>query len=151
MGFLILSCRGARMVCILSLAVRSKTRHCLFGRKVLMDEKSGQIFLRSILNPAHHFVRLCLDILAARMAFVRKRCGGKFGWSVLVNSLPKLIFGTSRYVNYSRVPSQITCCAHRSTSRYSTLGIPYRHNAVPPLTTTTTRDSLISIKRHTIK
>jgi len=31
------------------------------------------------------------------MAFVRKRCGGKFGWSVLVDSSPKLIFGTLRY------------------------------------------------------
>jgi hypothetical protein len=31
------------------------------------------------------------------MAFVRKRCAGKFGWSVLVNSSPKLIFGTLRY------------------------------------------------------
>jgi hypothetical protein len=31
------------------------------------------------------------------MAFVRKRCCGKFGWSVLVDSSPKLIFGTLRY------------------------------------------------------
>ena len=31
------------------------------------------------------------------MAFVRKPCGGKFGWSVLADSLPKLIFGTLRY------------------------------------------------------
>ena len=31
------------------------------------------------------------------MAFVRKRCGGKFGRSVLVDSSPKLIFGTLRY------------------------------------------------------
>jgi len=44
------------------------------------------------------------------MAFVRKCCGGKFGWSVLVDSSPKLIFGTSRYVKYSRIPSQLTCC-----------------------------------------
>ena len=46
------------------------------------------------------------------MAFVRKRCGGKFGRSVLVDSLPKLIFGTSRYVKvlYCRVPSQLICC-----------------------------------------
>ena len=63
MGFLTLSCRGAHLVCVLSLAVRSKTWHCLFGRKVLMDKKSGQIFLRSIFNPAHHFVRLCLTFL----------------------------------------------------------------------------------------
>jgi hypothetical protein len=97
------------------------------------------------------FFCLCLDILAVRMAFVRKRCGGKFGWSVLVDSLPKLIFGTSMYVKYSRVPSQVTCCEPRSTSRYSTLENSYRHNAVPPPTTTTTRDSLISIKQHTIK
>jgi len=69
-----------------------------------------KIFLRSIFNPTHHFVNLCLDILAVRMVFVRKRCGGKFGWSVLVDSSPKLIFGTSRYVKYSRVPSQLTCC-----------------------------------------
>jgi hypothetical protein len=59
-----------------------------------MDEKSAQNVVRSIFNPTHHFVNLCLDILAVRMAFVRKRCGGKFGWSVLVDSLPKLIFGT---------------------------------------------------------
>ncbi len=31
--------------------------------------------------------------------------------------LPLLIFGTSMYVKYSRVPSQLTCCAPRSTSR----------------------------------
>jgi hypothetical protein len=65
---------------------------------VLTDEKSGQKILRSIFNPTHHFVLLCLDFLAVRMAFVRKRCGGKFGQSVLVDSSPKLIFGTSRYV-----------------------------------------------------
>jgi hypothetical protein len=64
---------------------------------VLTDEISGQIFLRSIFNPTHHFVLLCLDFLAVIMAFVRKRCGGKFGWSVLVDSLPKLIFSTLRY------------------------------------------------------
>ena len=52
----------------------------------MTDKKSGQNFLRSIFNPAHHFCRLCLDLLAVRMAFVRKCCGGKFGWSVLVNS-----------------------------------------------------------------
>jgi hypothetical protein len=69
----------------------------------LTDEKSCQQFLRFIFNPTHHFVNLCLDILAAvRMAFVRKRCGGKFfGWSVLVDSSLKLIFGTWRYVKYS--------------------------------------------------
>ena len=76
---------------------------------MLTDEKSGQIVLRSIFNPTHHFVLLCLDFLAVRMAFVQKRCGGKFGWSVLVDSSPKLIFDTSRYVkvSYSRVPSQL--------------------------------------------
>ena len=95
----------------------SKMSHWLFGGKVLMDKNSGQFFVRSIFNPTNHFVCLCLDILAVRMAFVRKGCGGKFGWSVLVDSLPKLIFGTSRYVKYSRVPSQLTCCARRSTSR----------------------------------
>jgi hypothetical protein len=62
---------------------------------VLTDEKSGQNVLRSIFNPTHHFVNLCLDILAVRMAFVRKRCGGKFGWPVLVDSSPTLI--TLRY------------------------------------------------------
>ncbi len=62
-----------------------------------MDEKSGRKFLRYIFNPTHHFVLLCLDFLAVRMAFVRKRCGGKFCWSVLVVSLPKLIFGALRY------------------------------------------------------
>ena len=79
---------------------------------MLTDEKSGQNFLRSIFNPTHHFVLLCLDFLAVRMAFVQKRCGGKFGWSVLVDSSPKLIFDTSRYVkvSYSRVPSQLTSC-----------------------------------------
>jgi hypothetical protein len=116
----------------------------------LTDEKSGQKNLRSIFNSAHHFVCLCLDILAVRMAFVKKCCGGKICWLVLVDSLPKLIFSTSRYVKYSRVPSQLTCCACRSTSRYSTLGIPYHHNAIPPPMTTTTRDRLISIKGHTI-
>jgi len=65
---------------------------------VLTDEKSVQNFLRSISNPTHHSVLLCLDFLAVRMAFVRKHCGGKFGRSVLVDSSPKLIFGTSRYV-----------------------------------------------------
>jgi hypothetical protein len=63
-----------------------------------MDGKSGQKNLRSIFNPTHHFVLLCLDFLAVRMAFVRKRCGGKYSQSVLVDSSPKLIFGTSRYV-----------------------------------------------------
>ncbi len=61
---------------------------------MLPDETSGQNILMSIFNPTHHFVLLCLDILAVRMAFVRKCCGGKFGWSVLVDSSPKLIFGT---------------------------------------------------------
>jgi hypothetical protein len=64
---------------------------------VLTDEKSGQNFLRSILNPTQHFVLLCLDFLVVGIAFVRKHCGGKFGWSVLVNSSPKLILGTLRY------------------------------------------------------
>jgi len=64
---------------------------------VLTEEKSGQKHLRSIFNPTHHFVLLCLDFLAVRMAFVRKCCGGKFGWSVLVNSSPKLIFVTLGY------------------------------------------------------
>ena len=41
------------------------------------------------------------------MVFVRKCCDGKFGWSVLVNSSPILIFGT---LSYSRVPSQLTSC-----------------------------------------
>jgi hypothetical protein len=50
---------------------------------VLTDEKSGQKFLRSLFNPTHHFVNLCDTILAVRMAFVRKRCGGKFGWLAL--------------------------------------------------------------------
>jgi hypothetical protein len=122
-----------------------------FWREGVDRRKIRSNLLWSIFNPAHHFVCLCLDILAVRMAFVRKRCGGKFGWSVLADSLPKLIFGTLRYVQYSRVPSQLTCCAHRSTSRYSTLGIPYRHNAVLPPTMTTTRDSLMSIKWHTVK
>ncbi len=88
------------------------------GRKIRSN------FLRSIFNPAHHFYCLCLDLLAVRTAFVRKLCGGKFGWLILVDSSPKLIVGTSMYVKYSRVPSQLTCCAHKSTSRYSTLGIP---------------------------
>jgi len=37
-----------------------------------MDEKSGQHFLRSIFNPTHHLVLLCLDFLAVRMAFCQK-------------------------------------------------------------------------------
>jgi len=41
---------------------------------VLTEEKSGQKHLRSIFNPTHHFVLLCLDFLAVRMAFVRKCC-----------------------------------------------------------------------------
>jgi len=65
---------------------------------VLTDEKSCQKILKSIFNPTHHFVLLCLDFLAVRMAFVRKHCGGKFGSSLLVDSSPKLIFGTLRYV-----------------------------------------------------
>ena len=56
---------------------------------MLTDEKSGQKILRSIFNPTHHFVLLCLDFLAVRMAFVRKRCGGKFGRSVLGPFLAK--------------------------------------------------------------
>jgi hypothetical protein len=89
---------------------KAKTWHWLFGGRVLTDEKSGQNFLRSIFNPTHHFVLLCLDVLAVWMAFVRKRCGGKFGRSVLVDSSPKLIFGTWGMQKYSRVPSQLTCC-----------------------------------------
>jgi len=78
----------------------------------LTDEKSGQNNLRSIFNPTHHFVLLCLDFLPGRMAFVRKCCGGKFGRSVLVDSLPKLIFGTSRYVSTLK-PSQLNqLCRH---------------------------------------
>ena len=64
---------------------------------MLTDEKSGQNFLRSIFNPTQHFVNLYLGILAVGMAFVRKHCGGKFGWSVMVDSSPKLIFGALRY------------------------------------------------------
>ena len=56
---------------------------------MLTDEKSDQnYFVRSIFNPTHHFVDLCDTILAVvRMAFVRKFCGGKFGWSAL--SIPR--------------------------------------------------------------
>ena len=61
-------------------------------------QKIRSKFLRSIFNPAYHLFCLCLDILAVRMSFVGKCCGGKFGRSVLVDSSPKLIFGTSRYV-----------------------------------------------------
>ena len=120
-----------------------------FWQEGVDKQKIRSKFLRSIFNPTHHVVRLCLDILAVKMAFVRKRCDGKFGWSVLVDYTPKLIFDTSRYVKYSRVPSQLACCARRSTFRYSTLGIPYSHNAVPPPTTTTPHDRLIRIKWHT--
>ena len=115
-----------------------------------MTDKNQVKILRPIFNPTHHFFCLCLDILAVRMAFVRKHCGGKFGWSVLVDSLPRLIFGTSMYVKYSSVPSQLTCCARKCTPRNSTLGIPYRHNTVPPPATTTTPNRLISIKGYTI-
>ena len=44
-----------------------------FWREGVTDEKSGQKFLRSIFNPTHHFVLLCLDFLAVRMAFVRNQ------------------------------------------------------------------------------
>ncbi len=72
----------------------------------MTDEKSGQNLLRSIFNPAHHFCRLCLDLLAVRTAFVRKRCGGKFGQSVLVDSSPN----SSLVTLGTLVPSQLTCC-----------------------------------------
>ena len=115
---------------------------------MLTDKKSGQKILRPIFNPAHHVVSLCLDFLAVRRDFDRKCCGGKLGWLVLVNSSPKLIFDTSRY---SRVPSQLTFCARRSTSRYSvTTNLLCAQDVLPP-TTTTTRDSLISIKGHIFK
>ncbi len=95
-------------------------------------------------NPSFDSFLSCLSCYCFWL--MRKR----WGW-ILVGSWetlpsPKLIFGTSMYEKYSRVPSQLTCCAPRSTSRWNT----YRHNAVPPPTTTTTWDSLISIKRHTI-
>ena len=65
-----------------------------------MDEKSGQKLYGpfSIQSIILFFFVLTFLLSAVRMAFVRKRCGGKFGQSVLVNSSPKLIFGTSRYV-----------------------------------------------------
>ena len=97
---------------------------------MLTDEKSGQKFLRSIFNPTHHFVLLCLDFLAVRMAFVRKHCCGKFGRSVLVDSSPKLIFGTSRYIQYSRVPSQLTCCV--GTMKVKIMGSTRRGNYSMP-------------------
>jgi len=78
-----------------------------FWREGVDGRKIRSKCLRSIFNPTHHFVNLCLDILAVRMVFVRKRCGRKFGWSVLVDSSPILIFGT---LSYSRVPSQLTSC-----------------------------------------
>ncbi len=103
---------------------RSKTRHCLLSGKVLTDKKSGQNFSRSIFNPAHHFVRLCLDILAVRMAFVRKFCGGKFGWSVLVDSLPKLIVGTLRYSS-TLTTSQL--CWHEFETSKVKIMVSMRH------------------------
>jgi len=58
-----------------------------------MDEKSGQKFLRSIFNPTHHFV---LEWLLSENAVVGNLVG-RF-WLILVDSSPKLIFGTLRYV-----------------------------------------------------
>jgi len=58
-----------------------------FWREGVDGRKFGQKFLRSIFIPTHHFDNLCDTILAARMAFVRKCCGGKFGWSAL--SIPR--------------------------------------------------------------
>jgi hypothetical protein len=84
---------------------KSKWGHWLFGGRVLIDEKSGQQNLRSIFNQTHHFVLRCLE------AFVQKCCGGKFGWSVLVDSSPKLIFGTLR-LRYSKTLTTNQLCRH---------------------------------------
>ncbi len=45
---------------------------------MLTDEKSGQKILRSIFNPTHHFVLLCLDFLAVRMALSENAVVGNF-------------------------------------------------------------------------
>jgi hypothetical protein len=62
---------------------KSKRKGVCFGGKVLTDKKSAQFLFRSIFNPTHHSLLFCLDFLADRSALVRKRCGGKLGWSDL--------------------------------------------------------------------
>jgi hypothetical protein len=69
---------------VLSKTDKSKRRIVCFGGKVLTDNKSAFFPFRSILNPT------CLDFLAVRTDLVRKRCGGKLGWSDLSNSCQKL-------------------------------------------------------------
>ena len=58
------------------------------------------------------------------MAFVRKRCGGKFGWSVLVDSLPKLIFGTLRY---SSTLTTSKLCRHKFETSKVKIMVSTRH------------------------
>ena len=76
--------------------VKPKPDHRYFGGKK-NGRKIRSKFFRSIFNPTHHFVLLCFYFLAVRMAFVRKRCGRKFGRSVLVDSLPKLYLPSFSY------------------------------------------------------
>jgi len=121
---------------------KSKMSHWLFGWRVLTDEKSGQKLLRSIFYTTHHFVLLCLDFLAVWMAYVRKRCGGKFGQSVLVDYSPKLIFGTLRY-SYTLTTNQL--CQHEFETSKVKIMVTTRRG---PLVSTV---RLISIKGHTIK
>jgi hypothetical protein len=58
---------------------RAKRAHFSFGRKLLTDEKSPQLFLRSMSNPTHHSLPFCVLFLAVGMDLVGKRCGRKLG------------------------------------------------------------------------
>jgi hypothetical protein len=64
---------------------RIKRAHFSFGGKLLTDEKSAQIYLRSIFNPTHQFLCFCLFFLSVRMDWVGKCCGRKLGGVNLVN------------------------------------------------------------------
>ena len=108
---------------VLFKTVQVKNRYTDFGG-IKNVRKIRSNFLRSIFNPIHHFVCLCLDILAVRMAFVRKRSGGNFGWSVLIDSLPKLIFGTLRY---SSTLTTSKLCRHKFETSKVKIMVSTRH------------------------
>ncbi len=57
----------------------SKRRIVCFGGKVLTDEKSPPLFLRSIFIPTHHFLSFYLFFLSVPVDLVGKRCGRRLG------------------------------------------------------------------------
>jgi hypothetical protein len=86
---------------------KSKRRIVRFGRKVLTDKKSGQLFLGLFSIQPRHSLPFCLGFLAVRTDLVGKCWGGELGWSEMsipcqklrvryYNTLTKLVVHANR-------------------------------------------------------